>query len=94
VGLSTEGDGVLRDGERGKVLFGELDEGLVLDGTGSYETHSVGSVVFGNVTGKVVSLDRVDVLLGAEDGVAEGLSWLSAQMRAVLRELTLEGGLV
>jgi hypothetical protein len=74
VSLSSEGDRVLRDGKRGKVLFGELDKSVVFDGTGTDETHSVGSVVFGNVAGEVISVDRVDVLLGAEDGVAEGLS--------------------
>jgi hypothetical protein len=35
VSLSTEGNWVFGNGERSKVLLGELDEGIVLDGTGS-----------------------------------------------------------
>lgn len=69
VGLAAEGDGVGGHGEGGKVLFGELDEGFVLDGTGTDQGHSVGSVVFGNVGLEVRLGDRVDVFLGTEDGV-------------------------
>lgn len=71
VGLATEGDGVGGHGEGGKVLFSELDEGFVLDGTGTDQGHSVGSVVFGNVGLEVRLGDGVDVFLGAEDGVSE-----------------------
>ena len=77
--MTTEGDWVLRNGEGSKVLLGELDQCLVLDGTSTDKAHSVGSVVFGNVVGQVVSLDRVDVLLGTEDSVSEGLSWGSVE---------------
>lgn len=75
VGLATEGDGFGGNGEGGKVLFGELDEGFVLDGTGTDQGHPVGSVVFGNVGLEVGLGDGVDVFLGAEDGVSERGAW-------------------
>lgn len=71
VGLATEGDGVGGHGEGGKVLFGELDERIVLDGAGTDQGHPVGSVVFGNVGLEIRLGDRVDVFLGAEDGVSK-----------------------
>lgn len=84
VGLAAEGDGVGGHGEGGKVLFGELDEGVVLDGAGADEGHPVGGVVFGNVGLEVRLGNRVDVFLGAEDGVSERGAWQgSAKQRGV-----------
>lgn len=93
VGLAAEGDGVGGHGEGGKVLFGELDEGVVLDGAGADEGHPVGGVVFGNVGLEVRLGNRVDVFLGAEDGVSERGAWQgSAKQRGVGgRRHTLEG---
>jgi hypothetical protein len=57
-----------------EVGLGELDEGGVLDTSGSDENHAVGGVVLLDVGGEVVAGDGKDVLLGAEDGAAEGLT--------------------
>lgn len=70
----AKGDGVGGDGEVGKVLGCELDEGLVGDGTSTNECHAVGGVVLGNVARQVGLVDGVDSLLGAENGVAESLA--------------------
>jgi hypothetical protein len=78
VSLAAQRDRVGRDGEGSKVLFGEFDEGIVLDSTCSDENHPVRSVVFGNVPCQVVSANRVDVLFRAENGVSERLSCTSA----------------
>lgn len=74
VGQAPEGDGGGRDGERGEVLLGELDELCVLDAAGSDENHAVGGVVGLDVRGEVVPLDGEDVRLGTEDGATEGLA--------------------
>lgn len=57
----------------GEVLLGQLDELLVRDTTSADQHHAVSSVVGLDVVLKVVALDRLDVLLGAQDGAAERL---------------------
>ena len=60
-------------GEATEVLLSESHELLVGDTTGTNEDHAVSSVVGLDVVGQVVPGDGLDVLLGAEDGAAEGL---------------------
>jgi hypothetical protein len=55
------------------VLLGEVDELLVGNAASSDEHHAVGGVVSLDVCLQVGALDALDVLLGAENGAAEGL---------------------
>lgn len=69
----TEGNGRLGRGQVGEVLLGELDEGVVVDGSGSDQDHSVGGVVLGDELSQLGVGDGLDVLSGAQDGSAQGL---------------------
>ena len=74
-GLTAEGDGVFRGGERSEVLLGELDELFVGDASGTDKAHTVGSVIVANETRKVLSGHVLNVLLGTKNGVSELLVW-------------------
>ncbi|KAI3480564.1 hypothetical protein L1887_57284 [Cichorium endivia] len=86
----AELDGALAHGEAAKVLLGELDERVVLDATGTDENHAVGGVVGLDVLGEVLTLDREDVLLGAEDGAAQRLALEGDRVKVVEHDLLLE----
>lgn len=60
-------------GQLGEVLVGHLDELLVGDATGTDEDHAVGAVVVLDVVDELSAGDVADVLLGSQDGAAEGL---------------------
>jgi len=60
--------------ELGKVLLGELDELVVVDRAGAGKDHLVGVQVLGPVLEEVVPVNGLDVLVGAEDVVTEGLA--------------------
>jgi hypothetical protein len=72
LGLGSEG--VVGRGELGQVLLGKLDELVVVDRSGSGEDHLVGVQVLGSVLKEVLSGDGLDVLVGSEDVVSEGLA--------------------
>lgn len=86
----AELDGALADGEAAKVLLGELNKRLVLDTTSTNKDHAVSGVVGLDVLGKVLTLDGEDVLLGAEDGAAEGLTLEGNRVKVVEDNLLLE----
>lgn len=94
LGLGTralaELDGVLTDGEVAKVLLGKLDKRVVLDATSTDKDHAVSSVVGLDVLGEVVTLDGEDVVLGPEDGAAEGLALEGNSVEVVKDNLLLE----
>ena len=69
--------------QRGKVLLGQLAELLVVNGTSTDKDHSVSGVVVLDVRLQVGLLDRVDVLLRAQDGVAQGLTGESDGVQVV-----------
>ena len=71
------------NGHVAKVLLGELDELVVGDAAGTDENHTVGSVVGLDVVGQVVAGDGLDVLLGSEDGAAEGLVHKGSRVQVV-----------
>ena len=81
MGEAAEGDGVGGDREVGEVLLGVLDELFVVDAAGADEDHTVSGVIRLNVRRKVIALDGQDVLLGAEDGAAEGLACAGLTMQ-------------
>ena len=85
-GLS-ERDRVRGLGQGGKVLGGELAQLLVVDGTGTNEDHSVGGVVGVDVRLQVTLRDRVDVVLGSEDGLTQGLAGESDGVQVVKDDL-------
>lgn len=69
----TEGNGGGGGREIGEVLLGELDEGVVVDGSGSNKHHSVGGVVLGDELSQLSVGDGLDVLSGTQNGSAQGL---------------------
>jgi hypothetical protein len=71
-GLAAER--LARGRELGKVLLGELDELVVVDRAGAGKDHLVGVQVLCPVLEEVVPVDGLDVLVGAEDVVTEGLA--------------------
>jgi hypothetical protein len=89
LGLSAlaERDGVGRLGQRSKVLGSELAEFLVVDGTGTNEDHSVGSVVGVDVRLQVTLRDRVDVVLGSENGLTQRLAGKGDGVQVVKHDL-------
>lgn len=56
-----------------EVLVGHLNELIVGNATSTNKDHAVGGIVVLDVVGELSSGDVADVLLGAEDGAAEGL---------------------
>lgn len=70
-------------GKVGKVLLGEVDELLVGNATSTNEDHAVSSVVGLDVVLEVGALDALDVLLGSENGAAEGLALESGGVKVV-----------
>lgn len=73
LGQQVGGVGDRGGGQAGEVLVSQLDELLVRDATGTDEDHAVGGVVGLDVVGELGAGDVPDVLLGAEDGAAQGL---------------------
>ena len=61
-------------GKVAEVLLGQLHELLVGHTTSANEDHAVRGVVGLDVVDQVLALDALDVLLGSEDGAAEGLA--------------------
>ncbi|KAH8623407.1 hypothetical protein IG631_21886 [Alternaria alternata] len=74
-------------GEVGEVLLGEVDELLVGNTTSANEDHAVGSVVGLDVVLEIGALDALDVLLGSEDGAAEGLALEGSGVQVVKDDL-------
>ena len=74
-------------GEVGEVLLGEVDELLVGNTTSANEDHAVGSVVGLDVVLEIGALDALDVLLGSEDGAAEGLTLECDRVKVVKDDL-------
>lgn len=84
---STNGDWVFRWGEVAKVLFGELNELLVWDSSGTDENHTVSLVVLGDVVGEVILLDGENVFLWTKDGASKGLSLESGGVKVIENNL-------
>ena len=94
VGLGRRGqaelDGTLADGKAAEVLLGKLDERVVLDTTSADKNHTVSSVVGLDVLSKVLALDGENVLLGAQDCAAKGLTLEGNRVQVVKDDLLLE----
>jgi hypothetical protein len=67
-------------GDAREVLLSEFNELLVGNATGSNEHHAVGGVVGLDVVLQVGALNRLNVLLGAENGPSE---WLTLERSGV-----------
>lgn len=65
------------------MLLGQADHFIVRDASGAYQDHAVGEIVLLDVAGQVVALDARNVLLGAQDGAAEGLALESSGVQMV-----------
>jgi hypothetical protein len=65
------------------VLLGKVDELLVGNAASSDEHHTVGGVIGLDVCLQVGALDALDVLLGSENGAAEGLVLEGGGMKVV-----------
>lgn len=91
LGLLSSGDGGETgrgsSGEASEVLLSKLDELGMRYATSTDENHAVSSVVGLDVLLKVTALDGLDVLLGAEDGPAEGLALVSGSVQVVENNL-------
>jgi hypothetical protein len=74
-------------GKVGKVLLGKVDELLVGNATSANEDHAVSSVVGLDVVLEISALDALDVLLGSENGAAEGLALESGGVKVVENNL-------
>lgn len=91
LGLLSRGDG--REAGRGggretsEVLLGKLDELGVGDAASTDENHAVSSVVGLDVVLEVVTLDGLNVLLGAQNGPSEGLALVSGGVQVVKNNL-------
>lgn len=75
------------------MLLGKVNELLVGDATGTDKDHAVSSVVGLDVVGQLGAGDVADVLLGAEDGAAQGLVLVGGGVEVVedyLVELLLD----
>lgn len=72
-----------RDGELGKVLLGQGNQGIVINTTGTNKDHAVSGVVGLDVVGEVIAGQGLDVLLGSQDGAAKSLTLESSGVQVV-----------
>ena len=73
IGLA-QASGVSGHWKIAEVLLGQLDQSIVINTTGTDEDHAVSSVVGLDVVGKVITSQRLDILLGSQDGASESLT--------------------
>lgn len=74
VGLAQT-SGVSGDGELAEVLLSQLDQLVVVNTTSTDKDHAVSGVVGLDVVGEVITGQGLDVLLGSQDGAAEGITY-------------------